>query len=416
MTTAPASVRFDRTFFMLLADYMAVGVAVSLPWSTSATGIFIAAWLLALLPTLDVATVRRELATAAGGLPVLLWGLGVVGMLWADVSWTERFRGLDSFHRLLMLPLLLAQFRRSEHGRWVIYGFFISSATVLLVSYGLVLTPGLTWRGSGGDGVPVHDYIYQSSAFLICAFAVLGWACDESRQRHWPTALEFIAIAALFLGNIAFVATSRTTLVVFPVLALLLGWRQLRGRGLLAALVLVGVVGAGAWFTSAFLRFHVLHAIEEIQDYRATNAVTSAGMHAALFKESVSIVARAPIIGHGTGSIPDEFRRIAAGESGATGVAAVNPHNQTFGVAIQLGFLGAAVLWSMWAAHFYLFRGGGVFAWVGAVIVVENVVSSFFFSHLFDFSNGWLYVFGIGVLGGMALREGAARSATAAPV
>jgi hypothetical protein len=24
---------------------------------------------------------------------------------------------------------------------------------------------------------------------------------------------------------------------------------------------------------------------------------------------------------------------------------------------------------------------------------------------LFDFANGWLYVFGVGVLGGMALRE-----------
>jgi hypothetical protein len=28
---------------------------------------------------------------------------------------------------------------------------------------------------------------------------------------------------------------------------------------------------------------------------------------------------------------------------------------------------------------------------------------------LFDFSNGWLYVFGVGVLGGMALREVALR-------
>ena len=47
-----------------------------------------------MLPTLDPASVRRELESAAGGLPVLLWCLGVIGMLWADVSWTERFHGL----------------------------------------------------------------------------------------------------------------------------------------------------------------------------------------------------------------------------------------------------------------------------------------------------------------------------------
>jgi len=36
---------------------------------------------------------------------------------------------------------------------------------------------------------------------------------------------------------------------------------------------------------------------------------------------------------------------------------------------------------------------------------VQNVVSSLFNSHLFDFTSGWLYVFGVGVIGGMVLRQ-----------
>jgi hypothetical protein len=36
---------------------------------------------------------------------------------------------------------------------------------------------------------------------------------------------------------------------------------------------------------------------------------------------------------------------------------------------------------------------------------VQNIVSSLFNSHLFDFTSGWLYVFGVGVLGGMVLRQ-----------
>ena len=35
-----------------------------------------ALWLIAVLPTLDVAAVRREIMTPAGGLPVLLWAFG----------------------------------------------------------------------------------------------------------------------------------------------------------------------------------------------------------------------------------------------------------------------------------------------------------------------------------------------------
>ena len=39
------------------------------------------------------------------------------------------------------------------------------------------------------------------------------------------------------------------------------------------------------------------------------------------------------------------------------------------------------------------------------IIVVQNVVSSLFNSHLFDFSQGWLYVFGVGVAGGTVLKQ-----------
>ena len=101
---------------------------------------------------------------------------------------------------------------------------------------------------------------------------------------------------------------------------------------------------------------------------------------------------------------------MTAGASGADAVVADNPHNQTFAVGIQIGAVGALVLWAMWIAHFLLFRGQGPYdsglaAWIGPVVVVENIVSSTAHSHLFDFTNGWLYVFGVGVLGGMALRD-----------
>jgi O-antigen ligase len=76
----------DRVFLVRVADWLAVAVAIALPWSTTAVGIAIAAWLIVLLPTLDAAAVKYVLRTAAGGLPVVLWSLGLIGMLWADVS------------------------------------------------------------------------------------------------------------------------------------------------------------------------------------------------------------------------------------------------------------------------------------------------------------------------------------------
>jgi hypothetical protein len=52
-----------------------------------------------------------------------------------------------------------------------------------------------------------------------------------------------------------------------------------------------------------------------------------------------------------------------------------------------------------------LFRGAGLMAWIGAIVVVQNFLSSLVNSHLFDFGQGWLYVFGVGIIGGTVLRD-----------
>jgi hypothetical protein len=40
-------------------------------------------------------------------------------------------------------------------------------------------------------------------------------------------------------------------------------------------------------------------------------------------------------------------------------------------------------------------------AWVGTIVVVQNIVSSIFNSHLQDFHEGWMYVLGVGIAGGL---------------
>jgi O-antigen ligase len=403
----------DRGALRRAADWLAVAVAVSLPWSTSATGILIAIWLVVVLLTLDVAAVRRELATAAGGLPGLLCALAAVGMLWADTNWSARLAGFVPFLRLFIIPLLLAQFRRSDHGLRVLIGFLASAIGVLIFSWVLVLFPALPWH-TLEVGVPVKDYILQSGEFLICAFALFALAFDAVRMGRWRLIAGIFALALLFLANIIFVATARTTLLVAAVFVLLLGWRQFRWKGLLSAAILFAILGVGVAIESPYLRARLNTSINELRAYErngelsayeANGVPNSTAQHLALLKQSVSIVRMALVLGHGTGSIPQQFRNSALGKSVGSSVVLSNPHNQILNVAIQLGFVGAVVLLTMWASHFLLFCDSTLTAWIGLLVVTDNVVSSLFSSHLFDFTQGWLYIFGVGVVGGIVQRE-----------
>jgi O-antigen ligase len=324
-------------------------------------------------------------------------------MLWADVSWAERWHGLASFLKLLAIPLLFFQFARSERGKIVFAGYLIACVALLAASYALALWPNLP-HSSLDFGVPVKNAASQSGEFAICIAGLMYVVHGAAQRSAYAVTAAGVAAMLAMLANIVFIANGRTALVVLLVLLVMYALTRLTVRtAVLFAGAAAGLLVA-SWFASPYLRSRVEQIWTEAQVYEQTGQRTSSGERIEFAKKSLAFISEAPVFGHGTGSIHAQFEKAAAGRTGAEGVASTNPHNQTFAVGIQLGLVGIAVLWAMWIAHLGLFRGAGVAAWVGLLIVTQNIVGSFFNSHLFDFLQGWTYVLGVGVAGGMVLR------------
>jgi O-antigen ligase len=385
-----------------IADGLVVALAVSLPWSTSATSILAVLWLLALIPTLRWVDIRREVSALAGGLPVLLVVLGVVGMLWADVTMLERWKGLDSFLKLLAIPLLFAQFRRSGNSEWVFVGYLVSCVALLAATAIVMVTPLASTLIHELDGnVLVKNAPTQAGEFVTCIFGLMFLAHETAERRRWVWLFGYTAIISAMVANIVYLSTSRTILVVALILLVLFAIKRLKAKGIAVAFASTIVIGVIAWTTSPYLRGRTEAIQTELQEYEATNARTSSGERVEFWRKSIEFIRHSPVFGHGTGSIHALFEKSAVGQTGVAGVASTNPHNQTLAVAIQLGLVGVAILWAMWVAHLLLFRGNSFAEWIGLVIVVQNIVGSLFNSHLFDFVQGWVYVVGVGVAGGI---------------
>jgi hypothetical protein len=172
--------------------------------------------------------------------------------------------------------------------------------------------------------------------------------------------------------------------------------------------ILVGAV----WFTSPALRERTGSIISEYDLYKQSNEATSVGLRLEFWRKSLQFFAEAPLFGHGTGSIRGLFLQEAVGQTGAAGEVISNPHNQTLNVAVQWGALGILVLYGMWLTHLLLFRGSDLGGSIGQLVVIQNVMSSLFNSHLFDFHEGWMYVLGVGGAGGITLKAKLASGGT----
>jgi O-antigen ligase len=404
----------NPTAWVIVADIVAAGIALVLPWSTSLVAIFAVAWIVVLAPSFYLTRSMPSLTQPACMLPIALFALAVVGTLWSDAPWGERVHAIGLTVKLLMLPLLLWHFGRSERGIWVFVAFLVSCTLLMAMSWIVALDPRLALKPDAAYGVPVKNYIDQSQEFVLCAVALGYPVVNLINRRKFAAAASLLVLALSFVVNMMFVVVSRTALVGMPIMLVVFALLHLKWRGRIVTVCSIILLANVAWLASPRLQITTASVFSQYDQYETSNKATSIGLRLEFWRKSLGFFAEAPLIGHGTGSIRNLFEQVAVGQSGAGAEVIGNPHNQTLNVAVQWGMLGVVVLYAMWLVHLLLFRGDGLANWIGLLVVVQNIGSSLFNSHLFDFTEGWMYVLGVGVAGGMAMQARTA-NAVAAP-
>lgn len=388
-------------------DLFAILTVASLPWSTSLAAIFNVAFLVCMVPFLDVRAFLQSLKRPIAAAPIAMVLLAVVGTLWSDAAWGARLYALSPTVKLLVLPVLLYHFQRSPRGHWIFVTFLVSCALLSVMSWLVAFYPDLTLKTDHLErGIFVKNYINQSQEFTLCAVALAYPIVTLLREKRYWLAGLLIALALSFFVNMAFVVVSRTALVTVPIMFAVFALLHLRWRSIAIISVALIVGAALAWQASPYLRKTADTFASDYTRYVEKGEPTSLGLRLEFWRKSLGFFAEAPIVGHGTGSTRGLFEQVAtpSGHYQASAEVIGNPHNQTLNVAVQWGVIGIVVLYAIWILHLLLFRGDGLAHWIGLLVVVQNLFTSLFNSHLFDFHEGWMYVIGVGVAGGMVIR------------
>jgi O-antigen ligase len=408
--------RHDPRARILNVDLVAIVVAALLPWTTTGVAMAVVLWIIAVSFTIDPPGFLRALRQPASILPLASFVLAVLGTSWSVAPGAMRPHGINPTAKLLLIPLLLYHFQRSQRALWVLAGFIISCTLLMILSCIVLLQPGWKLGSAVAEGVAVKNYVDQSQEFAFCIFALAWPAMALFRQRRFGWAAACVALMACFFANMMFVVTARTALVCIPVLLALFAIRQLSGRAALTMFAVMALAVAMTWFGSPYLRERITKSVTEYRHYQEdqmyyqspTSPVpeylpNATGLRLEYWRKSLNYFGAAPILGNGTGSIRSLFERDAVGQENLAAAVVDNPHNQTLGVAVQWGMAGVILLYAMWLSHLLLFRDATMAGWIGLMVVVQNMVSSLFNSHLVDFVEGWMYVLGVGIAGGVTL-------------
>jgi O-antigen ligase len=404
----------DPAAWVTTADVFVILIALSLPWSTSLVAIFATAFLVTMTPFLDVKALLQSLKRPICVLPIALFALAAIGTLWSDAPWGTRLYAVSPTAKLLVLPILFYHFERSARGAQVFIAFLVSCTLLMAMSWIVAFDPGLSLKSAADAerGIFVKNYIDQSQEFALCAVALAYPVITLLRTGRIVPAVLLVAIALSFVVNMAFVIVSRTALVTIPIMLAVFALLHLKWRSIVVILCAAIAFVAIAWLTSPHLRWTAETFLRDYQLYKERNIATSIGNRLEYWQKSLRFFAEAPLFGHGSGSTRGLFEQAAVGQVGAAAEVVGNPHNQTFYVAIQWGLIGIVVLYAMWWLHLMLFRGEGLESWLGLLVVVQNIFTSLFNSHIFDFHEGWMYVLGVGIAGGMVLKTNSRQTAS----
>lgn len=379
----------------------AIATAFFLPLSTSGQAIGASIFVVLAIATLDVRRFAATSRSAAAWLPAALFALVLIGVTWSTEPLALAFKWVGPYLKLLLIPLIMATAFSRKDALQIALGFLAACSILLVLSWLSVLWPSGPWGWFKVPGVPVKDNAVQSGEFALCAFG-LAYAGLQLWSENRRRALLALLLATLFFANVMFIYISKTGVLMAGTLMVLFlvetqGWR----RGLLITIpAAIAVAIALSFSPSAQARLKEFLAGTEPLHANQDNFSTAARVY--FWKQSGQLIASAPVLGHGTGSIASLYRNLDQSKSFGN---IPDPHNQFLHTTLQVGLLGGALLIAMWAAHLALFWGSGPIRAMGLAIVIQNILGSLFNSHISTVTQGTLYCLGVGLIGALIWTE-----------
>jgi O-antigen ligase/GR25 family glycosyltransferase involved in LPS biosynthesis len=331
-----------------------------------------------------------------GQASLLLFIVLGVATLWSPLDAKTALRDWIGWRHLLWLFFALALFE-TRRARVTFAALFVAAAApTAAVSIGAWLTETTVHADPVAPFVVFRNHVTQGMAFAAALLFAVLLALRPSTSRRWR-ALAWIAAAVLGVALVA-ATPGRSGYVVLVVVALAVVLTQWRGKVRLLAAAGVLVALAAIAYTSPLVLGRFERGLEELREARRSQELTSMGVRVVIWGNTRELIAAAPLLGHGMGSFPSEYARVAAKNgAGWRATPSDDPHNQYLYFLAETGLLGLAAF-GWWLLAAVRQPATAPFRTAGLALLLAWCLTSLFSSHFRTFNEGHMIMLFLGAL------------------
>ncbi|MDD5581409.1 MAG: O-antigen ligase family protein [Methylobacter sp.] len=316
--------------------------------------------------------------------PVAAWSLllfagFIFGLSYSSALTRDGFSMVMKYRELLFIPILFSFLAAERYRNWAWKAFIIASVLTLLISFSM--SAGMIDLSAQGD--PSYKSRITHSIFIaFFAFFCAHKACADDRYAGF-----YLALLLLCGYNLFFVVEGRTGQLIFMALILLFAVQRFTKKGLLFSLIAMII------FMAFFLSFsekaaRIREGFANTQAYlqaKPGQTESSMGQRYTFWKNSLALVAEKPLLGHGTGSLAKEYKRISKSE----GIITENPHNEFLMISVQLGLVGLFVYLGFLVSQYYCSQKmPDEEKWLAQGILLSLIIASLFNTPILDHTEG----------------------------
>lgn len=375
-----------KSYFKYLSQIFAITTAFVLPLSTAALEIFL---IMSVIFSLFAGKWREKYeifcTNRVALMFVVFFILFVVGLSYTSASQLEASHSLLKYSKFLLGFFLFSVFIEKKVAFYAVCAFLLAATITLFLSLSKFFTGWDILHRFGSDSGIFKDHIFTGFLLAFTSYCYGLIAFSSKKWRFLASLLFFLAIY-----DVLFINVGRSGYIVFFSLFFLLGWQQLRWRGLVISFLLSIILLGSTFFSENNLKLNVSAMQTEIQAYDKGKFYTSAGLRLTFYKNSLRLIYRHPWIGTGTGSFSQAYSHIASDHRADTH----NPHNEYLNIGVQFGLLGIIILFALFYTHWHeSFKLEPMRKNFSQAILVSIAVGSLFNSWLLDITQGSFYVF-----------------------